>query len=204
LPRNSEQDQLEQTIIQATLESQPQTVQELVNIVKQTAQATDKQIINSIVKLQNQGRLKVTAPPTSITKASAYLKTAQASWYWITLALTIATMGVVFTIPADSYPPAYIRQGLGIIFVLWLPGYSLTRILFPKQVLKSTSDKDLDTTERVALSIGLSLALASVVVLLLNYTFWGITITTTVLSLSALTLVFATAGIIREYQTNKN
>lgn len=203
MTRNSTQDQLEQTIIQVTLESKPQTVQELVSLVRQKTQVPEKQIIQSILNLQSQGKLKFTAQPQPATKISAYLKTTQALWYWITLAWTIATIAVVFTIPEDSYPAVYVRQVLGVVFVLWLPGYSFIKALFPKQVPIKTSDKDLDAIERAALSLGMSLALVPIVGLLLNYTPWGIRLTPITLSLTALTIVFATAGIIREYQAKK-
>jgi hypothetical protein len=203
LTKNSTQDQLEQTIIQITLESKPQTVKELVSFVKQKTQVPEKQIIQSILNLQSQGKLKFTTQPQPTTKISAYLETTQALWYWITLAWTIATIAVVFTIPEDSYPVVYIRQVLGVVFVLWLPGYSFIKALFPKQVPIKTSDKNLDTIERAALSLGMSLALVPIVGLLLNYTPWGIRLTPITLSLTTLTIVFATAGIIREYQTKK-
>ena len=58
----------------------------------------------------------------------------------------------------------------------------------------------MDTIERVALSLGMSLALVPIVGLILNYTPWGIRLTPITLSLLALTIVFATAAILREYQ----
>jgi uncharacterized membrane protein len=61
----------------------------------------------------------------------------------------------------------------------------------------------MDTVERTALSLSMSLALTPIVGLILNYTPWGITLTPIVLSLFALTLVFATAAVIREHQTKK-
>jgi uncharacterized membrane protein len=65
------------------------------------------------------------------------------------------------------------------------------------------SNENLETVERVALSLGMSIALAPIVGLLLNYTPWGIRLTPIVLSLLSLTLVFATAALIREYQASK-
>jgi uncharacterized membrane protein len=46
----------------------------------------------------------------------------------------------------------------------------------------------------------MSLALTPIVGLILNYTPWGIRLTPIVLSLLALTIVFATAAIIREHK----
>ncbi len=58
----------------------------------------------------------------------------------------------------------------------------------------------MDTIERIALSFGMSLALVPIVGLILNYTPWGIRLTPITLSLLALTIVFATAAVLREYQ----
>lgn len=59
------------------------------------------------------------------------------------------------------------RIVLGILFVLFLPGYTLLAALFP--------NKDrLDGTGRIALSFVLSIALVSLLTLALNYSPWGI------------------------------
>jgi uncharacterized membrane protein len=82
---------------------------------------------------------------------------------------------------------------MGTIFILFLPGYTFIKILFPK--------KELDNIERVALSIGMSLALVPITGLILNYTPWGIRTNPITISLLALTTSLATAAIIREHQT---
>jgi uncharacterized membrane protein len=56
---------------------------------------------------------------------------------------------------------------LGHVFVLYVPGYLLQAILFPRV-------DELDRIERVALSLGLSVAVASLLALLLNWLPWGI------------------------------
>jgi uncharacterized membrane protein len=122
-------------------------------------------------------------------------------WYWTTIALAIATTIAVFTIPEDVYPIVYARSILGAIFVLWLPGYTFIKALFPVHVPTKTSTESLDPIERIALSLGMSIALVPTIGLLLNYTPWGIRLTPIVLSLLALTLIFATTAIAREHQT---
>jgi len=108
---------------------------------------------------------------------------------------------VAFVVPENSFPLAYIRYLLGTIFVLWLPGYSFIKALFPVEGGNKKSSGNLDSIERVAISIGLSLALVPMVGLLLNYTPWGIRLTPIVLSLFALTTIFATVAIVREHRT---
>jgi len=148
---------------------------------------------------QEKIHLKPAQAP-ALEKFSSYLRSNQALWYWITITLTIATVIVVFTVPENAYPLVYLRYVLGIIFILWLPGYAFIKALFPKQLPLWTNDKTLNTIERIALSIGMSIALVPIVGLLLNYTPWGIRLTPIVLSLLALTTIFATAAVTREHQ----
>ena len=190
-----------ETIIRIIKERKPQTVEQLVTLAKEKLQISEREILETILQLQNEGKISLTKQQSQTSlNLTAYLKTEQALWYWITLTLSAATTAVVFTIPEDFYPWVYVRYVLGTIFVLWLPGYTFIKALFPAEPPIKTSEKTLDTIERVALSLGMSLALVPIVGLLLNYTPWGIRLTPIVLSLLALTVVFATAAVIREHQ----
>jgi len=212
LGNDSKEDQLTKTITETIKEKNPQTVKELTSLVKEKLPTEEKKILDHILKLQNEGKIKLTKQPTTVpTEFSLYLVTEQALWYWITITTAIVTAATVFAIPEDFYPWVYIRYVLGTIFVLWLPGYSFIKALFPKDLpfarglarTLETSEKNLDTIERAALSLGMSLALVPIVGLLLNYTPWGIRLAPISLSLLALTAVFATTAVIRDYKNQK-
>ena len=130
-----------------------------------------------------------------------YVFSEKAAWYWTTITVAIATLIAAFVIPENAYPIVYIRYVLSSIFVLWLPGYTFIKALYPTKVQIKTPSEIPDTIERVALSSGMSLALVLIVGLLLNYTPWGIRLTPIVLSLLSLTTIFATVAIIREHET---
>jgi len=83
-----------------------------------------------------------------------------------------------------------VRIPLGLLMVLFVPGYTLIAALFPRQV-------DLDGIERVALSFGLSIAVVPLIGLGLNYTPWGIRLTPVVVSLAIFTMVMASAAHFR-------
>jgi hypothetical protein len=199
LSNNTVENDLEQRIIQTIREKQPETVDQLITLIKEESSLTNKQILKQIQRLQDQGKiqLKPASPTQSLT---AYMRSTHVAWYWITLAITAATIAAVYTIPPEVYPQAYLRNVVALIFTLWLPGYTFIKALFPKQLPNKTTDKDLDTIERIALSVGMSLALVPMVGLLLNYTPWGINLIPSTLSLAALTLAFATAALLREHQ----
>ncbi len=73
------------------------------------------------------------------------------------------------------------RAILGLIYVLFLPGYTLQALLFPRRT-------DLDGAERTVLAFALSGASVPLVVLLLNALPWGIRLWPVVLAMSLLVL----------------
>jgi hypothetical protein len=210
LTSQPEHQDLSTTILQITKEKKPETVSQLARLVKETSPASKQEILDKIMQLQSDGKLKLTVQPTYVpVSLKAYLKTYDAAWYWTTLALTLASITAIFAIPEDLQPIVMIRYVLGTIFIFWLPGYTFIKALFPQTLPPKPGTglthtiQNLDTIERVALSIGLSIALVPIVGLLLNYTSWGIRLAPITLSLTALTLTFATAALLRENQTRR-
>ena len=210
MPKKPAEDELDQQIIRTVETAKPENVQQLIDQVQALSSKPKQEILDRILQLQQTEKIHLKPPQTPTPeKLTSYLRSNQALWYWITIALTIATAIVVFTVPEDAFPLVYLRYVLGTIFILWLPGYAFIKALFPQNLpfakalahSLDTSEKELDAVERVALSLGMSIALVPIVGLLLNYTPWGISLTPIVLSLLALTTVFATAAIIREHQT---
>ncbi|MGF7119201.1 DUF1616 domain-containing protein [Methanobacterium oryzae] len=113
--------------------------------------------------------------------------------YDLLLVLIATTLCIIFVItPKLNDTP--IRIILGLLFILFLPGYSLIAALFPKKV-------DLDGVERLALSFGLSIAVTPLIGLLLNYTPFGIRLTPILISLSAFTVLMCIIAYIRRLKT---
>ena len=92
---------------------------------------------------------------------------------------TILTIVFVLTPKLND---TIIRTILGLILILFIPGYSLIAALFPKK-------GDLESIERAALSFGLSIAVTPLVGLALNYTPFGIRLTPILISLSTFTII---------------
>jgi uncharacterized membrane protein len=101
--------------------------------------------------------------------------------------LAISTLFFTLLPPLASLP---VRVPLGLIMVLFLPGYALIAALFPRK-------DDLDGIERVALSFGLSIAVVPLIGLGLNYTPWGIRLTPVVVSLVFFTVIMAAVAYFR-------
>jgi hypothetical protein len=189
---------VEEQILQLVKNENPENIEQLLKLAKEKLSLKEDEALKHIVQLINEDkiRLKETFKPTP-QSLKPYIRSTEAYWFWTTISLAIATVITVFTVPEDAYPVVYIRYVLGSIFVLWLPGFTLIKALFP-------SKKEMDTIERAALSIGLSLAIVPIVGLLLNYTPWGIRLTPITISLLALTTTFATTALIREHQTKRS
>lgn len=202
---------LADVILKATLAQKPETVNQLASLVHdRLPNVSDQQILDAIAQLQREGKLKLTRKPQQTPlNLKAYLKTFNSFWYWTILIVTFATVAAVFTIPENLQPYVIIRYVLGTTFILWLPGYTFIKALFPKtHPPKPTTyidriGQNLDPIERTALSIGMSLSLVPIVGLLLNYTPFGIRLTPITLSLTALTIIFATTALLRENQNHK-
>ena len=103
--------------------------------------------------------------------------------------LTLACIPFVLVPPLNETP---VRIILGLLLVLFLPGYSLIAALFPRK-------DDLDGIERIALSFGLSIAVVPLLGLALNYTPFGIRLVPVLVVLSMFTVSLAVvAGVRRQ------
>jgi len=192
-----------QKIVKIIKEKKPKNIEELITFSKEELQVPEKEILEIILRMQSEGRISLKKQYTPPSSLIAYLKAEQSYWYWITIFTATVTAIVIFIIPEGLYPWAYIRHVLGAIFVLWMPGYTFIKALFPAEPDSDKSKESLDYVERIALSLGMSLALVPIIGLLLNYSPWGIRLTPIVLTLLFVTLVFATVALMREYHKAK-
>lgn len=94
---------------------------------------------------------------------------------------TLSCIPFVLMPPLNATP---VRIVLGLPLVLFLPGYALIALLFPRKA-------DLDAIERIALSFGLSIAVVPLIGLGLNYTPFGIRLSPVLFSLSVVTIALA-------------
>ena len=68
-----------------------------------------------------------------------YVFSLRAGWFWIILFLSILTVVLVFTIPENLIPQIYARSVLGIMFLLYFPGYVLIKAIYPINVPLGTA-----------------------------------------------------------------
>jgi uncharacterized membrane protein len=90
-----------------------------------------------------------------------------------------------------------LRVILGILFILFIPGYIFVVALFPTR----KTDHGIDIIERIALSFCLSVAIVPLVGLALNFTPWGIQLDTILLSIFIFTTGIGILAIYRWIKT---
>lgn len=154
---NQVKEQIKQTILQTIKKEKPENAQQLIKLVQEKTALSSEEITQLLIQLENEDRLHFTKketllPPTPQT----YVLSKKAAWYWVIIAIAILTTLTVFIIPDNAYPIVYLRSALGIVFVLFLPGYTFIKMLFPSKVPIKTSSENMDTIERLALSLGMS------------------------------------------------
>ena len=101
-----------------------------------------------------------------------------------------------------------LRIAFGIPLIVFIPGYALVSVLWPKKHNEvtnedSTSDvrepKEITNIERVALSFGLSLAISSIICISLNF-LWELSLIPIVLSMFAFIIITGGLGWYRRLQ----
>jgi hypothetical protein len=193
---NSANSDIDEKIILTMQNENPKSVKELINSLNRQYGISKKQIMERILLLQNQGKIILKDIIEKKGTLVDYIFSIRSYWYLAILIISIITVTLVLVdlsrIPLLGIVFVYGRYLLGSLFVLFLPGYSFIRALFP--------EKEIDNIERFALSIGLSLALVALNALIFNYTPWGISTAPITLGLLGLTISMSTIAVTREYQ----
>lgn len=130
-----------------------------------------------------------------------YLKTTEAKWYWISLLLSASAILSTFLIPTTAYPFVFVRYILGLIQITFLPGYAITRMLFPEIKNENKKNNQMNSILRLTLIIGISLAVNPIIGLFLHLTNLGISIVLISLVLGLSTIIFSTLAILNEFIT---
>jgi len=125
---------LNKIIIQIIDEKNPKRIEELIELIQQQQSPFPlprDEILQYILNMREQGKLtlKEDSVFTHISFKSYFLSSSS-YWYWMVIVLALATTMAVFIIPENLTPFIYVRNILGSIFILFLPGYSMVKLLF--------------------------------------------------------------------------
>ncbi len=107
--------------------------------------------------------------------------------------LLIVVVLSLLLVPLASFTTGVLRIALGLLYMLFFPGYALIAALFPR---KST----LDGIERLALSFGLNVAVPPLILCILNYTHLGIRLYPILISLLFFIIIMAAIAWYRRWR----
>jgi uncharacterized membrane protein len=160
---------------------------ELVDQLSQELNLKRDAVVRGLMKLLDKKEIRMMENRPYVSLAN-YALSPFSIWFSSALVTTLLSLGLIFV---TSGLALYLRYVFGSVLVLFLPGYSLSEALYPKD--------ELDQLTRLALSIGLSLALVPLVSVVLNYTPFGIRLLPVALFLGELTLLFLFLALRRKH-----
>jgi uncharacterized membrane protein len=164
--------------------------------MKKTESVTTEECLDGLV-IEDSDQLE---EENQVTSVKAIVFSEGHLWYWSTVALVGLMLVIAFPLSGNSYISAYVRPTVGVVFVLYLPGYAFMKMLYASDTYGELNEK-IDSISRMGLDIGASLAFVPIVALILNFTPWGINLTSIICSLSVLTIAAATAALVKECTT---
>ncbi len=128
-------------------------------------------------------------------------------------AVVLATLLTNLFVLAPVLRETPVRIVLGLVFVLFVPGYAFIAALFPEEGTGPVDDREgpdaeapvedergISGLERVALSLGTSIAIVPLIGLVLNFTPFGIRLVPILASVSLFTLGCVAVGARRRWQ----
>jgi hypothetical protein len=170
----------------------PTTVRQLAQAVMATNTFDEVDFIRTVKAMANDGSLVIKEPSYEVESIMDYLLTATLSgWLWSTIAATVLATAAVVLIP-ELFPYNIIRLIVGAVFMLYLPGHTLLRLLFFK-------GSDIDVLERIGLGVSASLVAVCMLGLGLSFTPWGIRLGPIVASLGGFVVICTTGAAVRQY-----
>jgi hypothetical protein len=183
---------LQSLVIDAMRKYNCKTVRDLVTRLQIIDHSLTVEDICIIVKALEKEKKIVLAHPQVHYSFFGYLTKSYASLpFWLAIAIVAMTLVVAYIPYQNVEQWSAFRGVVGGAFMLFIPGYALTKLIFPRRQLKYT--------ELIAFSIGLSLAFSSLVGLILNHISWKLSLDLTVMTLSLLTLLLLVLSEYRKF-----
>lgn len=181
---------LGKSILKITETGQQKNVKDLVLLVRSQF-ATGLEGIKRVVKNLQQRRLTVIEEPkTPANRYTAFLSSRKNLWLWVVIGLTLLALVSILFFPESGTPLSYARYAFGFVLAVFLPGYCLTKALFPR-------NNSMDEIERFTFSVGLSFAVTALTGLFLSFSPFGLTLTTTLLTLSSIVIILSLIALKR-------
>jgi len=192
LRKNNKEELIKDYILKAL--NTEKTLEELLNETSKKLSIPKYYVIKAIEKLIEEEKIYLEEPKVRLNFLS-YLFSYHSTWFFLVLLVNFMTLIAIYIMP-QTFPLIYIRYVFASIFLLYLPGYTLVEVLFPKK-------DDMGGLERFALSVGMSVAIAPLIGYVFNFTPWGIRLEPILVSLIILTISLSSLALIRKHHYYK-
>ncbi|OLS32817.1 MAG: hypothetical protein HeimAB125_05100 [Candidatus Heimdallarchaeota archaeon AB_125] len=182
---NSKSSSVEKTVQKILTEEKPKTVRKLIQRTLELTEAEEKQVFQIIKDLERKNAIQLGSPKITrnLPKSfSEYLFKHHyfSTEFWVILSLCSLFFLTVLLIPETS-PVLFIRVIIGGIFGIFVPGWVITNLIFPRL------NETIDQYERILLSLGINLGIMIFSGLILNQ-IWVIETPSFVITIGSLTL----------------
>jgi len=156
---------------------------------------TEANFADLIEQLVRRGQIDAYGEPSRGSTLQNYLASWEKSlWFYASIIASVSSVLAVYIIPPNS-PLLVLRWVLGLLFVLFLPGYVAIQAIFPAVELYGF--------DRLALSVAVSIVLDMFSGLALNYTPWRIRLDPILLLLGTLTICLAILALTRQFEASR-
>jgi hypothetical protein len=177
---------MESLIISAVEEKKPDSVEQLVNLIKEEG-FSEESITKEITRLEELGRLRLEPSAQDAQKLRPPIFSLPMLWYWLVTFFSALAIVSVLAISASSFPLVIVRWISGLAVVLYIPGFCFVKALFRNRI---------DWLENVIWSVSLSLILVILTALFWNFTPLGLSTVPIVVTLALFSFVSATAAVL--------
>jgi len=156
---------------------------------------TEDKFADLIQQLVRRGQIDAYGEGSRKSTLQNYLASWEKSlWFYASIIASVSSALAAYMIPANS-PLLVLRWVLGLLFLLFLPGYVAIQAIFPSAELYGF--------DRLALSVAVSIVLDMFSGLALNYTPWRIRLTPILLLLGTLTICLAILALTRQFGASR-
>jgi hypothetical protein len=169
----------------------PNNVDELVEKIYEKYSIPKKQIIDVLTSLVDSKEIDLRFPLQRNQIFSQFIFSIDAIWFWLEVILSLIAVVSIYFINDSASSLMYIRNIMGFVFSLFLPGYGFIKAILPY--------REFSLLERMVLSIGSSIAIVPFIGLFLNY-INNLTVAPIIFIIFILTIIFSIIGIWREYK----
>lgn len=177
-------------ILEEIRDSPPDNIDELVTRITLKYDIPRNQILKIVTQLVDEEKITLKVPLQDSPKLAHFLFSIKSAWFWLEILLCSFSVASIYLIRDDSHPLIYVRNIMGFLFSLFLPGYAFIKAILPY--------KEFSLLERILLSFGSSVAFVPFIGLFLNH-LNNLSLIPILSSIYVFTILLSMIGILREY-----